>query len=149
LFSPRPKNRVAEEIRNHFPNVNKLISSVKKVFLKAPLRAQRYKEKMPNIPLPPEPVITRWGTWLNAAVFYAEHFQTIKELILEFERNHNSSIIKCQSILKTTTLQSELAFIKANYDVSKTITNLEVPSDHLKNKSSLLWSLCYSMGCHR
>jgi hypothetical protein len=40
---------------------------------------------------------------------------------------HNSSIIKCQSILKTTTLQSELAFIKANYDfVSKTITSLEV-----------------------
>jgi hypothetical protein len=120
-------NRVAEEIRNHFPNVNTLISSVKKIFLKAPLRVQRYKEKMPNIPLPPEPVLTRWGTWLNATVFYAEHFQPIKELILEFEQNHNSSIIKCQSILKTTTLQSELAFIKANYDfVSKTITNLEV-----------------------
>jgi hypothetical protein len=24
-----------------------------------------------------------------------------------------------------------------------------IPSDHLKNKSSLLWNLCYSMGCHR
>jgi hypothetical protein len=24
-----------------------------------------------------------------------------------------------------------------------------VPSDQLKNKSSLLWRLCYGMGCHR
>jgi hypothetical protein len=35
-------------------------------------------------------------------------------------------------------------FIKIFYNIRN-----KVPSDHLKNKSSLLWCLCYSMGCHR
>jgi len=34
------------------------------------------------MPLPPEPVITRWGTWLNAAMFYADHFETFKNVVL-------------------------------------------------------------------
>lgn len=65
-------NRVAEEIRQQFPLVNNLISNVKKVFLKAPLRVQVYKEQLPNTPLPPQPVLSRWGTWLDAALFYAQ-----------------------------------------------------------------------------
>jgi hypothetical protein len=54
-------NRVAEEVRNQFPLVNELISIVKKIFVKALLRVQFYKETLPNLPLPPQPVITRWG----------------------------------------------------------------------------------------
>lgn len=73
-------NRVAEKIREYFPNVNKLISSVKKVFLKAPLRIEIYREILPNTPLPPEPILTRWGTWLQAAIFYANNFDKIKEV---------------------------------------------------------------------
>jgi hypothetical protein len=42
-------NRVAEHIRNEFPDVNVLISSVKKVFIKSPLRVQLYREKLPNV----------------------------------------------------------------------------------------------------
>src|SRR5258705_13193929 len=54
-------NRVAESIRMQHPQINGLISNVKKVLLKSPLRVQIYKEKLPDVPLPPEPVITRWG----------------------------------------------------------------------------------------
>lgn len=35
---------------------------------------------MPNVPLSLEPVITRWETWLNAVMFYANHFETFKNL---------------------------------------------------------------------
>jgi hypothetical protein len=49
-------NRVAEEIKCQFPLVNSLISNVKKIFIKAPLRVQVCKEKLPNVPLPAEPV---------------------------------------------------------------------------------------------
>jgi len=35
----------------------------------------------PDIPLPPRPVLTRWGTWLNASMYYCDHFQLIKEII--------------------------------------------------------------------
>src|SRR3978361_1849792 len=76
-------NRVAEQIRNQYPLVNDLISNVEKIFLKDPIRIQLYKEKLPEVPLPPEPVVTRWGTWLNAAIFYAKYFTELKTLILQ------------------------------------------------------------------
>jgi hypothetical protein len=51
-------NRVAEKVREMFPNVNKLISNLKKVFLIAPYHVQVYKEILPNMPLlAPEPVL--------------------------------------------------------------------------------------------
>jgi hypothetical protein len=42
-----------------FPDVNKFIAAIKMVFLKAPTRRAAYRESCPNLPLPPEPVLTR------------------------------------------------------------------------------------------
>ena len=50
---------VAEVIRNQYEDVNGLISNVKKVFLKAHLRIQTFREDLLDCPLPPEPVLTR------------------------------------------------------------------------------------------
>lgn len=44
-------HRVAGEVRHEFRIVNKLISSTEIVFLKATLRAQAYKEPLPNVAL--------------------------------------------------------------------------------------------------
>jgi hypothetical protein len=55
-----------------------------------------------------------------------KRFCTARELKNDLQLTTGTTV-KCQSILQTTTLQSELAFIKASYDfVSKSITNLEV-----------------------
>lgn len=59
-------HRVAEEIRSNYENVDILISCGKKIFSKAPSRVILFKEKLPHVPLPPQPVITRWRTWLDA-----------------------------------------------------------------------------------
>ena len=61
-------NRVGEKVRELFPEVNKLINNGKKVFLKAPRRVEVYREIMKDKQLPPQPILTRWGTWLNAAL---------------------------------------------------------------------------------
>jgi hypothetical protein len=42
---------------------------------------QVYKEILPDILLPPKPVLTRWGTWLEAAIFNCDNFQDIKKLL--------------------------------------------------------------------
>ena len=73
-------SRVAEEIRDRFPDVDQLIAQTKKVFLKAPSRVVRYRE-MCYLPLPPKPVLTRWGTWLEAAKFYTRNFDTVKKVL--------------------------------------------------------------------
>ncbi|XP_029344564.1 uncharacterized protein LOC115033901 [Acyrthosiphon pisum] len=65
-------HRVAEEVRGKFSNVDKLTSSVKKIFRKAPNRVQLFKDEAPHLQLPPEPIITRWSTWIIASNYLFE-----------------------------------------------------------------------------
>jgi hypothetical protein len=119
-------NRIAETIRLQFPLVNELVKSGKKIFVKAPLRVQHFKRALPNVSLPPEPVLTRWGTWLDAAVYYANNFQDFKKIVLEFTDTTTKAITDCKDVMQRQELQNNLVFIKANYNfVSKTIEHLE------------------------
>lgn len=118
-------NLVAETVRTEYPLVNKLISNVKKIFLKAPLRVQLYKERMVGVCLPPEPVITRWGTWIKAAIFYAENFEAIKDLILDIEDN-SQCVVQSKELLKNPLVPKQLVFIKVNFSfLPDVITSLE------------------------
>lgn len=74
-------HRIAEEVRAQFPDLDKLISNGKKIFLKCPTRCEKFKANASDVPLPPQPVVTRWGTWLTAALYYAKHFNTIKVIL--------------------------------------------------------------------
>ncbi|KAF9424328.1 hypothetical protein HW555_000467 [Spodoptera exigua] len=85
-------HQLAEEVRSTFGDVNELISSTKKVFLKAPARTKTYKEKIPNVPLPPEPDVTRWGTWIEAVLFYNEHFEAIQGVVIDFDSAESRAI---------------------------------------------------------
>jgi hypothetical protein len=132
-------NRVAEEIRKKFPLVNTMISSVKKVFLKSPIRIQLYKEMLPNIPLPPQPILTRWGTWLEAANFYADHFVKIKNIIDTLTDESSQSLLDSKQTFQSNLLQQELSFIKSNFSfVQKTITQLESPKLSLFESTALI-----------
>ena len=35
----------------------------------------------PGVPQPPEPIITKWSTWIDAAIYYCDHFQIAKSVI--------------------------------------------------------------------
>ncbi len=52
---------VYEELMRQFPNVNTLISVTKKIFLKSPKRVARFHERYPDLKLPPEPMVIRFG----------------------------------------------------------------------------------------
>src|SRR5258705_5850415 len=106
--------------------INGLISNVKKVLLKSPLRVQIYKEKLPDVPLPPEPVITRWGTWLNAAIFLANHYAGIKEVILGVDPGSSQAVRNCVGIFNDETIANQLAYIKVHFScLVDAITKLE------------------------
>ena len=76
-------NRVAEKVVELYPELNELISLGKQVFLKAPLRRENLLAK--KLSLPPEPVITQWGTWLEATDYYLKNYETFTEIIRELE----------------------------------------------------------------
>jgi hypothetical protein len=52
-------HRVCETSHVLYPNVDKLVANWKKIFVKSPARTELFKNKAPDIPLPPTPVITQ------------------------------------------------------------------------------------------
>jgi hypothetical protein len=59
--------RMAEEARSNFTNINKFISAQKKSICENPTKCAR--NQLPDVVLPPEPVLTRWGTSIQAVNF--------------------------------------------------------------------------------
>jgi len=119
-------HRVAEQIRINFPEINSLISNIKKVFLKAPYRINLFKNFAPGIPLPPEPIITRWSTWLNAVNYYCEHFLHIKNVILQLDSDDALAIKNTKKLVENPEIEENLIYIKSNFGFLATeITRLE------------------------
>ena len=132
-------NRVAEQIRINYPLVNKLISNVKKIYCKAPSRISKFKLKGPQTPLPPQPVITRWGTWLEAAIYYCENFNLIKDLVNDLDIDEADSIKITQNLFKSPELRSNLAFISANFSgLASAMKQLEKRNLKLENSIDLI-----------
>ena len=58
---------------------DQFIENMKKLLTNSPKRKEEF-QNICNLPLPKHPVITRWCTWLEAADFYIENFDTIKKI---------------------------------------------------------------------
>ena len=56
-------HNVAMQFEAQYDGVNDLIAKVKAVIVKNRTQAQTFAD----VGNPPEPVVTRWGTWINAA----------------------------------------------------------------------------------
>ena len=119
-------HRVAELICYNYSDVNRLISSGKSIFLKAPLRVKTFKEISPDIPLPPSPVVTRWGTWLDAGMYYATNLEKVTEVVVALDETEAQSIVECKKLLENYEIKLSLSFIAANFaTLSTTIEKLE------------------------
>ncbi|KAL1463851.1 hypothetical protein WDU94_015551 [Cyamophila willieti] len=118
-------HRVAEAVRDEHPLVNQLISVGKKMFLKSPKRVEVFRNVLPDVPLPPEPVITRWGTWLSAASYYYKNFEGFKKVVEELE-DDGASVRTAKSIIDDTKLLPQLLFLESNFsDLPGTIEKLQ------------------------
>ena len=61
----------AMRVRAHFKNIDEIIATIKnkKDFHDA------------GLPSPPDPVITRWATWLRAAFYYSENLPAVRIIV--------------------------------------------------------------------
>lgn len=117
-------HRLCEKVRECFDDVNKLISWARKIFLKSPARISLYKEKM-KCELPPDVVITRWGTWIKAASFFAVHLPNFAEVISELP-DDSQHIGKLKTLIRKKNLPTDLAFIQTYFSfLPEKITTLE------------------------
>ncbi|XP_025425546.1 uncharacterized protein LOC112694325 [Sipha flava] len=74
-----------------------------------------FKTLAPGIPLPPEPVITRWGTWLDAVNYYCENFSYVKKVVLELNHDDSTNIKEAKKLMSKSSLEANLIYIKSNF----------------------------------
>lgn len=131
-------HRVAETIRDSFPDVDKLVSSVKKVFVKCPSRVHIYKVKTGGLALPPEPILTRWGTWLHAVKFYAENWAAVKSVVESFADEDAKSIVEAKKKFSIK-VSNDVAYIAENFAfLESTIQKLEEKGLSLREQINLV-----------
>jgi len=76
--------------------------------------------------LPPEPVIARWDTWIDAVIFNANNYEGIKTVIEKLDNYLSASVESCKKMFNLNTVKNDLAFIKLNFSgLVQAITNLE------------------------
>jgi len=116
---------VAGEVHGSYPEVDKLTANGKKIFIKSPLRVQKFNEEATTTSLPPQPIVTRWGTWLDAANYYCTNYSLIEKIFSKFDSKDSSSIKSVQELFSVT-MSRNLAYIKANFcGILKSNTRLD------------------------
>ena len=69
----------AMRVRAHFSNIDVVIATIKAATIKNKDRKKDFHDA--NQPSPPDPVITRWATWLRAALYYSENLPAVRTIV--------------------------------------------------------------------
>ena len=110
----------ATKIKSYFEDVNQLIAKVKTVTIKNKTRQAKFSA----IGYPPQPVPTKWGCWLNAALYHAKNLSEVKAFVETFV---GSGILVTQAkvSLEKGGLAGQLLKIKKQYEcLVKLIENM-------------------------
>ena len=119
-------HRFAEHVRELHPKVDKLVANAKEVFLKSPSRIQHFKEIAPNLSLPPQPVLTRWGTWISAVLYYASNWDTLKLVFEGLNSDSASSIKIVKQLLEDVATRNNVSYFAMHFQkLPAAISSLE------------------------
>ena len=136
-------HNLAQYLMSKYKNVNRFVVCGKKIFLKAPNRVELFREVLPNTPLPPEPVKTRWGSWLRAVRYFAEHYDTFCEVIQQLDTEESAFIEEIKQLISKSGMKNEITFIFSNFDcIHEAITKLNSTDLSLKESISILETVC-------
>ena len=102
----------AMKIKSHFEDVyQQLIAKVKAVTIKNKTRQAKFSA----IGYPPQPVPTRWGSWLNAALYYAKSLREVKAIVESFV-GCGILVTQAKVSLQKSGLAGQLLKIKDQYE---------------------------------
>lgn len=119
-------HRTAEAVRREYKMADKIIGTTKKVFKKSPVRTQMFRDIAgTNVPFPPEPILTRWGTWITASTYYAEHIAIVSDVIEQLEDNA-VCVKKAKEYFSVANIAEDFQCISEKFQcIPATITRLE------------------------
>jgi len=78
-----------------------------------------------KIPLPPQPVITRWGTWLKTSFYYEKHFDIICDFIQTVDYKNNKTLNKLKELVQNKELKTQLSDLLKFEVITKSITEIQ------------------------
>ena len=69
----------AMRVRTHFKNIDVIIATIKAATIKNKDRKKDFHDA--GLPSSTDPVITRWATWVRAAVYYNENLPAVRTIV--------------------------------------------------------------------
>ena len=111
----------ALRVKSFYSDVDNLIAAVKSLTVKNKTR----KELFSDIGYPPVPIVTRWGSWLEAACFYAKNLPEVRNIV-EAIPDDGIIVAKAKEALKCTTIgQSLMAIVRCYSELGNLVTKTE------------------------
>lgn len=136
-------HRVCEKIRSMNLLADSFISKMKKVLTNSPKRRRQFKE-ICRIALPKSPVITRWGTWLEAAFYYCENSDVICGFINRLEAK-TDSIVELKELLYNSNLRIQISRLLKFKILTQNIKEIQNQSLTVRNQMNIIEKLQKSL----
>lgn len=128
----RDLQRISEYVRMNSADVEELICRVASVFNETPSHRHRFREMNSIVPFPPVTTqFTQWNTWIEAAIYYANHFNVVKAVVDCLNEDDSDGIKRAQNAFLSPTVKANLAFIRANFNCFVNAIN-EINDQHGK-----------------
>lgn len=111
----------ALKVRAQFADVDNLIASVKNAIVKNKTRTIDFHD----IGIPPDTIITRWGSWLHAALYYSRNLSDVQRIVRNWSGN-GILVSRARNSVETENLVYSLIDIENCYKpLINVIFNLE------------------------
>ena len=68
--------------------------------------------------MPPKPILTRWVTWLEAVEYYAEHTDSVNNVVLALDSEDTVSIDAAKTVACDTSVKNKLTYIQHTFPPS-------------------------------
>ena len=135
--------RVSSSILDANPEVNELVKNIKKVFEKSPMRVNTYisydGKQLPKFPLP---MITRWGTWLNAACYISKYWNDLKNYLATIRPSESSAAAKAVKLMREEGILKAIGEVAALGFLSDYIKLTEISGYTAVNADNNIQDVC-------
>jgi len=101
----------AEKVRAFYNDVDNVIARVKAATVKNKDRMNAFQQ----VGKPPQPVLTRWTTWLRAAMYYADNLPVVKTIVNNFSGD-GLLVSRAKEAVAHPALPAQLLAIKKEYE---------------------------------
>lgn len=100
----------ALRVKTYYKDVDNLISSIKGLTVKNKARRQLFSD----IGAPPDPIVTRWGSWLSASQYYSENLPAVRTIVSSIE-GEGIIVKKAKEALQSNNISQQLREIFSYY----------------------------------